>query len=191
MNLAINMKKLVFFVAFLLTLSNTVIGQEYSFINEVITPYENNNVIPLDTIFLMEEFIDLKTHFKLEYLNEETVKLWWFNGKKLPPVELFLANFDLNHLKSEISKTQNKLDINFKSLNKYFYKSSQEYIKENPKNKYLSISRPFFNHNQNWCVIVKSEYIPYVNVTSGGVMYIYVKVKDKWILYNTINVWMS
>jgi hypothetical protein len=102
-----------------------------------------------------------------------------------------LANFDLNHLKSEINKSQNDSNINFNFLNKYFYKSNQEYIRENPKKKYLSISRPFFNYNKDWCVIVKSQYIPYTNTGGSGVMYIYVKADDKWILYNVINIWLS
>lgn len=185
------MKKLVFFIFLPLILSNNAIGQEYSFINEVVTRYEKDNVIPVDTIFLREEFINLKTHLKLEYLNEETIKLWWSNGNKLPPIELFLANFDLDHLKSEINKTQNEFDINFKSLNKYFYKTNQDYVNDNPKKKYLSISRPIFNYSKDWCVIVKSQYVPYTNTGGSGVMYIYVKVKDKWILYNTVNIWMN
>jgi len=185
------MKKFIFFIFLPLAFLTSVNGQEYSFINEVVTPYEKDNVIPLDTIFLRGEYINLKTHLKLEYLNEETVKLWWSNGNKIPPVELFLANFDLNHLKSEINKSQNDSNINFNFLNKYFYKSNQEYVKENPKKKYLSVSRPFFNHNKDWCAIVKSQYIPYTNTGGSGVMYIYVKVQDKWILYNIINIWLS
>jgi hypothetical protein len=185
------MKKRIFLVFLTLIFFSKINGQEYSFINEVITPYEKNNSIPLDSIFLREKFINLKNHINLKYLNEETIKLWWNNGKKLPPVDLFLKNFDLSHFKAEIKKTQSDSIIDFESLEKYFYCSNQEYVTNNPKKKYLSISKPFFNFSKDWCVIVKSQYIPYTNTGGSGVMYIYVKVQDKWILYNIINIWLS
>ncbi len=49
--------------------------EDYSFINEIITPYEKNNPIPKDTIFLSNKFLDLNESFK--NLNKETIKIWW------------------------------------------------------------------------------------------------------------------
>ncbi len=71
------------------------------------------------------------------------------------------------------------------------YIANQEYIENNPKKKYLSISMPFFNYTKDWCVIVKSKHIPYTDTGGSGVMYIYVKVNEKWVLYNAINLWLS
>lgn len=161
-------------------------AQDYSFINKVITPYEKNNPIPLDTIFLEERFIILgKDILEIEYLNKESFKLWWGNNN-MPPLELFYSGYNFNHLKSDIIKSQKDSIINFKELNNYFYASSKKFIKNNPKNKYLSISKPFFNCSKDWCFIIKSLFIPHTGMGRSHEMYIYIKVNDRWVLYNTI-----
>jgi len=183
---------LIFFTGF--SQSKELALEEYEVINEVISPFEKNIPIPLDSIFLNNKFIVLGVnHFKAENINEETFKFLWNNGdiKGQPPIELFFKNFNLSHLKSDIIKSQSDSIINFKSLKGYFHSSNEAFIKNNPKHKYLSISKPFFNCNKDWCFIVKSQYIPYTSTGGNGVMYIYVKVDDLWVLYNTIDLWLT
>ena len=182
------MKNNIIFFLIILNFSSTSGAQDYKFINEVILPYAENNPIPLDSIYLNKRFITLgEDYIKLEYINEQTIRFWWSNSSKKAPIELFLANFNLNHLKEDIIKSQKDSIINFKKLNNYFYSYDDEFVIKNQKTRYLSISKPIFNCKKNWSFIVKSEYTPYTNSGGNAVMYIYIKVDSKWILYNTIN----
>lgn len=54
-----------------------------------------------------------------------------------------------------------------------------------------SISKPFFNKSKDWGMIINSEYIPYTNTGGSGLLYIYTKIDNKWVLYNVINLWLS
>lgn len=122
-----------YLIFFLIISSYNIEAQQYEFINEVVTTYEKDNPIPLDTIFLKSKFIALgEKRMPLEYLNEETIKFWWRNGniKQHPPIELFLKNFNLSHLKSDINNSQHDSIINFKALNSSFHSSSNEFIKK-------------------------------------------------------------
>lgn len=177
----------------LLFLSSLTYGQQYEFINDVINPYENGNPIPKDSIYLYHQFIPLGTQYlNTESLNEESIRLWWNEIKNnQPPVELFLENFNLEHLKSDITKSQNDSIIDFNKLEKYFHKSDTKFLKENPRNTIVYISKPYFNCKKDWALIVTSSYLPYVNTSSGGLMNIYVKINGKWILYYKIQLWMS
>ena len=187
------MKKHILYLFLTICPATLIIAQEYDFINEVITSYEKDIPIPLDTIFLNKNFIALgKNHMKIEYLNKNSFEFWWNDLRKnKPPIELFLKNFSLDHLKLEILKSQNDSLINFKALNSYFHSSNQEFIKTHPKNTYLSISKPLFNPNKDWCIIVKSSYNPFFNAGGGGMLYIFVKVDDKWILYYRFSLWLG
>lgn len=188
------MKK-YYWIIFLSVLTSTSARSQndgYSFINEVITTHERGAIVPLDTIFLREKFINLKVKLNLKHLNEETLKSWWSsNMSRFPPIELFLANFELAHLKSEIQNSKTDENIDFKLVNKFFYSSDINYLKMYPKNKYLSISKPIFNKKKDWCVIVKSQFVPYFNAGGSGEMYVYVRVEGKWILYNVISLWVT
>jgi len=185
------MKKLfsfIFFVTFFLSCA-----QEYEFINQVITPFEKKNPIPLDTIFLRNKFLLPGKGFQsIESFNKPNLKSLWepIPYVHTPPVELFLHNFDTGYIQSELQKIQNDSLINIEQLNKYFYLCSDEFVKNNPRNKYISISKPIFNRNKDWCFIVKSHFIPYVQV-GGGIMEIYVKVNKVWVLYHTLTLWFS
>ncbi|MGB1307897.1 MAG: hypothetical protein ACPG6B_03235 [Oceanihabitans sp.] len=185
------MKKLL--IIFLIYISFTKAdAQEYELINQIITPFEEDNPISVDSIYLNNKFIPLgKEYLKVENLNEETIRFWWNNSSYKAPVELFLKNFNLSHLKSELLKTKNDSIIDFKKLNTYFIKIDKEFTKNNPKKKYLSISQPFFNCQKNWCFIVKSEFIPYTYTGGNKLMYIYVKVDNIWILYSILNLSVS
>lgn len=181
------MKKNITILLIILNFIIVASAQDYKFINEVISPYDENNPIPLDSIYLNKKFIILgENYIKSDYLNEQTIRFWWSSSDKNAPVELFLANFNINHLRENINRSQKDSIINFKKLNSYFYSCDDVFIAENQKNKYLSISKPFFNCEKNWGFIVKSEYTPYSNSGGNAVMYIYIKVDSKWILYNTL-----
>jgi hypothetical protein len=163
-------------------------AQEYKFINEVITPFEEYSSIPKDTIYIKDKFIVLgKDYLKPEYLNEETIKFLWNNKKNSSPVELFLKNFNLNHLRIDIEQSAKDSIIYIGKLKNYFYLCDENFIKNNPKKKFLSISKPFFNCNRDWCIIVMSEYIPYTDTGGNALMYIYIKINEKWILYDVLN----
>lgn len=164
-------------------------AQDYGFINEVITPFEESSEVPIDSIFLNKEFIILgKDYINIDMLNEETIKIWWKSSYKKPPVELFLDNYNLRHLKNDILDSQKDSIIDFSKLEKHFYAVDNQFIKNNSEKNYLSISKPFYNCKKDWCFIIKSKYIPIADTHSGLVMHIYVKSNGKWILYNTINV---
>lgn len=181
------MKKYLIYL--LLIISISINAQEYEFINEVITPFEDNNPIQLDSIFLKNRFIILgDNHLKYSHLNEDSFRMLWdiMGNKQEPPVELFLMNFNFEHLKADIIKSQNDSIVDFNKLNKYFYSTDEVFIKNNPKKKYISISQPFFNDVKDWCFIIKNEFIPYTNTGGNSVMFIYIKIDDIWILYNTL-----
>lgn len=157
-------------IIFMLTIfSSSLHAQEYEFINQVIVPFDETSTVPLDTIYLKNKFIILgNDYINLELLNEETIRFWWDNSYKNPPVELFLENYNLTHLKNDILLSQKDSNIDFSRLNNYFFSVDNQFIKENPKNNYLSISKPFYNCKKDWCFIIKSN--------------------SKWVLYNTMNV---
>ncbi len=163
-------------------------GQEYEFINQTITLISENSIVPKDSVYLNKKFIVLGNEYmKTEYLNEKTIRFWWKNSNSKSPVELFLSNFNFDHLKTDILKSKNDSIVDFEKLQKYFFEADNEFIKKNPKKKYLQISKPFFNCNNNWCFIVKSEFIPHTNIGGNKLMYIYVNIKNEWILYNILN----
>jgi len=172
-------------------------AQDYQFINEVILPYKetnykDNNAISLDSIYLMKKFIIIGKDFsKIEYFNEKSIKFWWNDNRNSPLVELFLKNFNFEHLKADLIRSKNDSIIDFTKLNKYFHSTDENYQNEYPKNQYLSISKPFFNCNRDWCFIIKSKYIPYVQAGGNGQMFIYIKINGKWILYNRVDLWLS
>lgn len=175
----------------LILLSSLTYGQHYKFINEVITPYENDNIIPKDSIYLNPTFIPLGNQYlNIKGINEESINLWWneIRGAKAP-MELFLTNFNLEHLKSDIIKFQNDSIIDFSRLEKYFHSSNIKFQENNPKVKVLNVSKPYFNCSGDWAIIITSSYIPYINTSSGGIMNIYVKINGKWILYHKLSLW--
>lgn len=180
------MKNLMLSFSFLISIV-FVYAQEYEFINEVITPFEANSTIPKDTIYIKDKFIVLgKDYLKQEYLNEETIKFLWNNKKDTSPVELFLKNFSIRHLRLDIEESINDSIIDFRHLNSCFYPCDNNFIKKNPQKKFLAISKPFFNCKKDWCLIVKSEHIPYTDTGGNALMYIYIKIDDQWILYNVL-----
>lgn len=181
------MKKYVIIIVFFMLNSLCVNAQEYQFINSVVTPYEGESAIPLDTLFLNNRFIEFGDEYlKVEYDIEQLIRFQWSYRKMAAPVELFLKNFSIKRLQSEIKRAQGDSEIDFKALNNYFFPVNEEFINSHRRKKYLSISKPLFNKKKDWCVIIKYQYIPYTDTGGNKGMYIYVKVDDKWFLYNTI-----
>ncbi len=189
--------KNIVIIFILCTTLNINAQKDYSFINEVITLYEKNNSIPKDTILLSNKFLDLKDSFK--NLNKETIKIWWGinlydtleEKNTIPPVALFLKNFNLDRVSKKIKNTFNNDYIDKSRLKKHFYLCDDEYMENNLKKSFLHISRPYFNKKKDWCLIVKETNCAYFNFSTGETIYIYVKVDEEWELYNKITLSVS
>ena len=172
-------------VAFMLNLL-TSCAQTYQFINQTFEKEGVDNVV-----YLFDNFIDLETYIKFDSINEETLQLWWSLKQNNPPIELFLNNFNIDEIKSELYKSKEDSIINFNKLKTFFKRSSADFIKSNPENEYTSISKPIFNKEKNWAIIVKSSFIPYTQTGGSGMMIIYVKINNNWIKYYEFNIWLS
>ncbi|WP_452218999.1 hypothetical protein [Lacinutrix undariae] len=190
------MKKLILIIIPFFVISS--FSQEKTFLNEIFIAKK------LDTIFLNEKYIiDYKIAEK--NINKENFKLWWsfINDKDTPDTNLFFENFDLKKFRNELFSNKNDSIINTKSLHHNFsiindndIFNIKEQIKTEKNINYksksiLSISKPIFNSTEDWAIIITELNNPSLNISSGGELNIYRKIKYEWILYHKFNLWVE
>lgn len=177
-----------FLIPFLL-LSMLVQGQSYELINEVIKP---NNSIE-EKIYLKEGFLDLEdSPFDLENFNQKTLEFWWNVNPKSPSIDVFLEELKFDYLYIEIRDLIHNSGLKLKPelLKNTFIVVDDTFEKKNKKYNYLTISKPIFNCNKDWAILIKSSYRPFTQTGSGGVMYVYKKNMGAWELYHSFNIWL-
>lgn len=197
------MKNLILFLLISLLSISSNNAQTFNFINEVVK-YSKQ-----DTIHLRNNYI---TEFKVEikYFDEYNFKKWWepIPHPNIPPIEPFINNFNLAHLRADLIANKNDSLIDFKLLNKRFVpvtvkalKKIREELRKKDKSKfdytkylneaYLNISKPIFNCSKDWAIIVTESFSPYLEVATSGYLNIYRKLDDKWILYHKLELWIN
>lgn len=180
------MKNTILTSFFVFCFLNYGYSQTYDFINQNINSSKEKH------IYLKDRFI---TDYRVEvkFFDEINFSEWWspFPNSQTPSIKLFFDNFNLLHLKAELETNKTDSVIDFKKLNKKFYKSSNQDLQQYGERSYLSISKPIFNCSKNWCLIIKSYYTPQGNAGGDGNIFIYRKVGNKWIFYHKFSLWMS
>jgi hypothetical protein len=177
------------FLTFFLLFSVYVQGQSYELINEVIKP---SNSIE-EKIYLRETFLDLEqSPFDFENFNQKTLEFWWNINPRSPSIDVFLREFKFDYLYLEIKDLiqVSNMRIKPKLLNNTFIIVDDVFEKKNKKYNYLTLSKPIFNCNKDWAILIKSFYKPFTQTGSGGVMCVYKKNNETWELYHSFNIWL-
>jgi hypothetical protein len=170
-------------------------------LNEVLLQKEK------DSIFLTENFI---TDYRVEikHFDKKNFKEWWsaMINENTPSIESFFLNFDLDKFQSKLLENKNDSLISFEKLNKRFIRikdSDLKTIREQTKigtdsdyQKHLNISfsnisKPVFNSSKDWAIFIKFSQNPYLDISSGGELFIYRKSNCKWVIYHKFYLWLN
>jgi hypothetical protein len=165
---------------------NNCYTQEYNFINTIFKEYKS------DTIYLEKKFLTFDSQTISIKFSKENIQYLWKPSplSNTPPIDSFFNNFNLFHLKADLVANKNDSIIDFRKLDKRVFPSSLKYMREHTHLTYISISKPIYNCSKNWAIIfIDSSNLSH-DIGSGN-MYIYRKIDEKWILYHTIELWLS
>ena len=180
------MKKIIFICVCLLINCSNVVAQEYELLNDI---FKKIN----DTILIKSNFEPWSSQLLEQIKNEDFFKNNWepLKSNKTPNIKLFLDSFDL---KTAVNKLENQNDTNqtiefHKFSNNIF---GVEKVGNNLSSikSYLVLAKPIFNQDSTWALSY-SYGVYNSDVSSSGYLKIYRKLRDKWIYYHKITLWIS
>ena len=158
----------------------------YNFLSEVLQSRG-------DTINLIANFNTILPNKEYEkyFCGEEFKDIWGAQIqtiKEWPSLDYFLSHLDLKHFlllsNKEFEEGFDAL-IDFEQLQGNFIKSSFEDMEAGyPTKNYLYVSKPFFSCDQSWAMVSITSI--FSGGSSGNYIYIYQKIKDKWVFYHRI-----
>jgi len=174
--------KIILYAIVLLT-SHFANGQSYELINSI---YEEAK----DTIYLEKHFTNFNPYPDMDFISERFFREEWEPMKMNDPpdIELFLAGINMEHLKAFAHKKDPLFVDASKLTGKIVVLDENKSHLEN-NGTISQTSKPFISCSKEWAILFRSAYSKIY--ASSGDWYIYRKVDGKWVLFHTINIFMT